>query len=365
MVIDYPPGFQIGSNQSLPTIVYVHGGGFVNGTYTYDYKGMFESFLNASFIVASVGYYLPNNQLDQPPPAFPLNIEDVACAVRFLRANAQTYNINPNEIGIFGDSAGANLAALEALSALNGTFDNVGQWLGYSDRVQAVGDLFGMTNLTSPLFLNDSQITTYEDGGGLDLITYVWEDNTTLLYESSPVNYVTSGAPPFMIQQGWDDVVVVPSTSIAFRNELLAHCDQVQLIMVDNMGHAYGQVGSQPMRPSFPTLVSDLVSFFETNLSSNSSSNSSSTSTSSSCTSSSSSASYSSASNTNSSFSLSILTSSSSTSYNLSSTTVASSSSSNKQSLILGTGPLLIAIAVIVATAVSLFFNRKNLIPKS
>jgi acetyl esterase/lipase len=80
---------------------------------------------------------------------FPAAVEDCKCAIRFLRAHATQYNIDPNRIAVWGDSAGGNLAAMLGTTAGIKGLEGHGGWQNYSSRVQAVVDLFGPSDLKS------------------------------------------------------------------------------------------------------------------------------------------------------------------------------------------------------------------------
>jgi acetyl esterase/lipase len=94
-----------------PLILFIHGGAWIFGDKTVIYNITFDELVSAGFVVASVNYYMPNSS-GISVPAFPLNIEDVSCAIRYLRANSVEYGINASEIGLFGQSAGSNIALL-------------------------------------------------------------------------------------------------------------------------------------------------------------------------------------------------------------------------------------------------------------
>jgi acetyl esterase/lipase len=235
---------------SYPVVVFVHGGGWVGGDKSADWNNIFQMLVSNGYIVASINYFLaPSNP---PPHGFPLNVEDVACAVRFLRANAGKFHIDANHIGLLGDSAGSNLVALESLSALNGTFDNVGQYTQYSSRVQAVVDEFGPANLTDPAFVKIH----------LTLLEQVFCAKSNWV-KGSPVDYVPGGAPPFLIEQGINDTVVPMSQSVELNATLGAHGDQTRLILVKNAGHEFVHANpKKPIQSSLNQLLNDIVIFF-------------------------------------------------------------------------------------------------------
>ena len=80
---------------------------------------------------------------------FPAAIEDCKCAVRFLRANASKYGIDPERIGVAGSSAGGHLAELVATANQSAGLEGDGGWHDVSSRVQAAASYFGLSDLTA------------------------------------------------------------------------------------------------------------------------------------------------------------------------------------------------------------------------
>ena len=172
-----------------PVAMYVHGGGWTGGdekggTGAEDISGLQK----AGFLVVSVNYRLA------PEYKFPAMIEDVKCAVRFLRARAAEYNLDPDHIGAWGSSAGGHLVALLGLADESAGWD-VDEYLEYSSRVQAVVDMFGPADLTVPF-----------SGGYDNLKDTVFGGFDAAL--ASPVTYATPGDPPFLILHGDKDELV-------------------------------------------------------------------------------------------------------------------------------------------------------------
>ena len=120
----------------LPLAVYIHGGGLTSG----DKSDINPVFLNA---LASAGYAVASlNYPLAPQSKFPVQIEDVKCAIRYLRENAQTYGVNSSEIFAFGQSSGGELVSLIALTGSQSAFD-VGPYLNESSSITAAVDMFG------------------------------------------------------------------------------------------------------------------------------------------------------------------------------------------------------------------------------
>ena len=116
-----------------PAIVIVHGGGWRAGSKKdLVYRDLLLDYAFQGYLTVSVEY-----RFDQET-AFPACIEDVKCAVRWLRAHAKEYNIDPDRIGAFGHSAGAYLVLMLAMSSDNKSLEGDGGWNEYSSKINAV-----------------------------------------------------------------------------------------------------------------------------------------------------------------------------------------------------------------------------------
>ena len=259
-----PPQAQ---NAAVPVLIYVHGGGWAKGDYqgndrpglvrpesgdqmsrdfnkTYD---VFKSVLNDGIAFVSVDYRLNSEDV------FPAPLFDVKGAIRYVRAHANDYGIDPDRIAIAGSSAGAHLACEAALTAgipeLEGT---VGGNAGVSSKVMVVVDYYGPTDLLtmapemSPK-LQDPQkaaqthdsVTANESlllgavGGakakGVGELRRIrdrglknsphWPE-VVMAEQASPVNQVTKDAPPFFIAHGGRDSLVPIAQSLRLQQKL-------------------------------------------------------------------------------------------------------------------------------------------------
>jgi acetyl esterase/lipase len=238
-------------NEPMPAVVYVHGGGWYSGDKETG-KGKYDiaPLVNSGYVVASINYRLA------PRYKFPAQIEDVKCAIRFLRANAPKYNIDSNNIGAYGDSAGGHLVSLLGVTGNSGIFES-GENADESDSVQAVVDIYGPTDL--PLnFENYNSLV-------LETIFNTTELDSEILKEGSPVNYVSSNSPPFLIIHGdKDDVVSLEQSQILFEKLATAGVPS-QLLVVKNAGHLFTPIGGT-VQPSRSEITRDIVDFFNTYL---------------------------------------------------------------------------------------------------
>jgi acetyl esterase/lipase len=244
------------SASPAPVAMYIHGGAWMHGTSALGVGGInevIESELVAQgFLVVSVNYRLA------PQYRWPAQIEDVKCAVRYLRANASTYNLDPARIGVWGSSAGGHLVSMLGTAQPNAGYD-VGQYLNQSSRVQAVVDMFGPADLTagdwSPSVASIVQQVFGVTGGRDDPV----------LRKASPVSYVESGDPPFLIIQGTVDWTVPATQSQELAARLHAAGVPATLVMVQNAGHGFAPTGGA-INPSLQQIEAMTVSFFRKQL---------------------------------------------------------------------------------------------------
>lgn len=249
MDIYYP---QTRSDKAAPVAMFVHGGGWRAGN-----KGggaglpAVPLLTGRGYLVAAVNYRLA------PEYKFPAQIEDVKCAVRFLRAHAKDYNLDPKRIGAFGGSAGGHLVALLGTADASAGFEGDGGFSGQSSRVQAVVDMFGPTDLTAAFGKPNNQL------GMLGRIVFGAESASDPVFKkASPVTYATKDDPPFLILQGEEDTLVPPEQSKILYDKLKATGVPATLVRVKHAGHGFKPVGGQP-DPSVPELMTMIADFFD------------------------------------------------------------------------------------------------------
>ncbi len=241
--------------QPAPAVVYVHGGGWRGGNKD---EGIGRNFIadlvRDGYVGISINYRLA------PEYKFPAEIQDVACAIRHLRANAGRYGIDAQHIGVMGSSAGGHLAALLGLADRNPGWD-IGQYqIPYADqssRVQAVVDMFGPTDLTK-LALKPNELEAQNVFGAST-------SNQSVLEIYSPVNYVSKEAPPFLILQGQEDRTVPPAQSQLLYDLLIKAGANAKLVMVQNAGHGFQPTGGR-INPSMQELIQLAADFFDQTL---------------------------------------------------------------------------------------------------
>jgi acetyl esterase/lipase len=233
------------AESALPLVVWIHGGGWEAG----GKEGCpAVPLVGKGYAVASINYRFSQHAL------FPAQIEDCKAAIRWLRANAKKYNLDPDHIGVWGASAGGHLVALLGVTGgvkeLEGDEGNLDQ----SSRVQAVVDWFGPTDFATVgqgLSNPHSPVAKLIGGSPLDL--------KEKAAKASPVTYVGKDAAPTLIMHGDKDTLVIPSQSEEFAAALKKAGVEVTLKIVKGNGHG----GPDFLNPENRKLIFD---FFEKHL---------------------------------------------------------------------------------------------------
>jgi acetyl esterase/lipase len=243
-----------GVHGTVPAAVYIHGGSWVSGDYNtcgFIINGIGPALVAEGFVVFSVNYRLG------PRAHWPDQIVDVKCAVRYLRANAHRFDIDPDEIGAWGQSAGGHLVALLGTAGPSAGWD-IGPYAEESSNVQAVVDMAGPSDL---LTLGNRGAAALVAGSFINLLGDVPRKQVGAdLKRASPTTYVAAGDPPFLILYSNNDEIVSPKQSLELAWDLGAAGVPHQLVMVRNGGHAFDTKGEVP---SETDIVNEVVSFFE------------------------------------------------------------------------------------------------------
>jgi acetyl esterase/lipase len=207
----------------LPLVVWIHGGAWRSGSKEGCPAVPFSA---KGYAVASINYRLSQDAV------FPAQIEDCKAAIRWLRANAAKYHLDPGRIGVWGASAGGHLVALLGTTAgvkdLEGRDGNLDQ----SSRVQCVVDWFGPTELTTMAEQGDkpgSSVALLIGGSA--------PENREKARQASPLTYVSKDAAPFLIMHGDKDDIVPLRQSELFAKALKRAGVEATLQVVKGNGH--------------------------------------------------------------------------------------------------------------------------------
>lgn len=239
------------NRRPTPAVLWIHGGGWERG----DKNGNSGAQLlaNAGFVTASLFYRLSG---DSP---FPADIEDCKCAIRFLRANATKYGIDPKRIGVAGASAGGHLAELVATAGPNAGLEGAGGWQKTSSKVEAASAYYGVSDFT----VGAMQIQRHTGAVVLKLFRGSEKEKPELYRKASPLFYVSKDAPPLLLVHGEKDDLVPFEQSVRMAERYRQAGLKVELILVKNAGHDFRQVGDSAISPSVETVHRKTVEFFE------------------------------------------------------------------------------------------------------
>ena len=231
----------------FPAIICIHGGGFRAGTRD-GHNVLCVTLAQHGFVALTVTYRLA------PKYQFPAAVYDVKAAVRWLRANAQKYNLDPERIGATGDSAGGHLAHFLGVTAGVPEFEGTGGNPGFSTRVSCVVDYYGPTDFTKSYgkSVDAAEVLPLFFGGNL-------ETARQKHIIGSPLNWVTPDSAPTLLIHGTDDKYVAYEQAVWMRDRLASSGVEVELLTLDGAGHGFKGEDATKARNA-------LIAYFEKHL---------------------------------------------------------------------------------------------------
>ena len=218
-----------------PLIVWIHGGAFRMGSKEGDADNPLPfDYLAQGFALASINYRLSQHAI------FPAQIEDCKAAVRWLRAHAEQYRLDPTRFVAWGPSAGGHLAAMLGTTGHVTEFE-VGAHLDVSSRVQAVVDYYGPTDFLQmdAQRLPDGMIHNTPDSPESELVGGPIQENRNRVARCNPITYVSSDTPPFLIVHGDRDPLVPYGQSVLLVDALQKAGRDVTFYTVSGGGHGH------------------------------------------------------------------------------------------------------------------------------
>jgi acetyl esterase/lipase len=222
----------------FPAIVFIHGGGWSEGN-RQGYRGQIQGAARRGYVAVTISYRLfkydrAKKDTATATPIFPAQIHDAKAAIRWVRANAQKYHINPDRIGVTGGSAGGHLSLLVGLAGpaanLEGDSGNPEQ----SSRVQAVVNTFGPTEM----------VGCYEKSSVAWIFRLFLGGTPSEAPErykaASPVTYVSKDAPPILTLHGDKDALVPVDQAKLLDEKMKAVGASHTLTIFEGQGHGFG-----------------------------------------------------------------------------------------------------------------------------
>ncbi len=233
----------------FPLIVYIQGSAWRK-------QDLYAALPNLSHIAAK-GYVIASVEIrDTDIAQFPAAVEDVKCAIRFMRKNAESYSVDTNNVAVWGDSSGGHLSLMTGLTI--GEYDN-GLYSEESDEVAAVVDYYGVSDLLTLGRYNDILDHDAADSPEGLLIGGRVKDNIELAKKASPVHQnLDKTLPPFLIIHGDSDKIVHINQSIEMYKALRDQGQNVLFYKVSGADHGAGVWNPQVLSITEQFLSSNL-----------------------------------------------------------------------------------------------------------
>lgn len=211
----------------FPTVLCIHGGGFRAGKRD-SYDALCVSLAERGYVAATITYRLA------PQHKFPAAVHDTKAAVRWLRANAKTYKINPEKIGVTGGSAGGHLAQFLGVTANVPQFEGTGGNADRPSHVNCVVNVYGPSDFTKSYgkSVDAHEVLPLWFGGNL-------ETALALHIQGSPLYWVTPNAAPTLCIHGTEDKYVAHEQAVWLVDKLKAATVEAELLTLPGAGHGF------------------------------------------------------------------------------------------------------------------------------
>ena len=231
----------------FPCVVCIHGGGFRAGSRE-GYNGLCIKLAQKGYVAVTVSYRLA------PKYPFPAAIHDTKAAVRWVRANAAKYKIDPDRIGVTGGSAGGHLAQFLGVTGDVKEFEGDGGNPTQSSKVKCVVNVYGPSDFTKSYgkSVDAAEVLPLFLGGNLDTA------RQKHIY-ASPLYWVTPSAAPTLCIHGTDDKYVAHEQAVWIVDKLKAAGVEADLLTLEGAGHGFKGKDAE-------TAEAALIAFFDKKL---------------------------------------------------------------------------------------------------
>jgi len=209
-----------------PCVLVIHGGGWAGGNKEM-HNTLAQDFAKRGYVSATVGYRLA------PKHRFPAQVEDVKCAVRFLRANAAAYGLDAERVGATGFSAGAHLSMMLGVMGKEDGLEGDGGNAELSSQVNAVVSFFGPTDLLATDIGEQSKKILKEFIGGTSA------EKPDEYKRASPITYLTNGDAPMLLIQGTKDPLVPHTQATVLIDAMTRERVKGRLDLIAGAGHGW------------------------------------------------------------------------------------------------------------------------------
>ena len=211
----------------FPAIICIHGGGFRAGSRE-GYNNLCIKLAQHGYVALTISYRLA------PKYQFPAAIHDTKAAVRWTRANAAKYKIDPDRIGVTGGSAGGHLVQFLGVTADVKEFEGDGGNPNVSSKVACVVNFYGPSDFTKSYgkSVDAAVVLPLWLGGNLDAAR-------AKHIQASPLNWVTPHAAPTLCIHGTDDKYVAHEQAVWMIDRLKACGVEANLLTLEGAGHGF------------------------------------------------------------------------------------------------------------------------------
>lgn len=243
-----------------PGVVIIHGGGWMGGdkAASREFNIGTNMALNG-YVCVSVNYVLSGTN------RWPTNLHDCKNGVRFLRANADKYQIDPDHIGVIGGSAGGHLALMVAYTDGIEQLEPTQPYPDFSSTVQAVVDMYGITNLPTRMSVDENGNPTKPRNTRSGLVSGSFESNPEAWNVASPVSHISKDTPPTLILHGTKDTTVNLGQSEELAAALAKHGVEHELVIIEGVGHTF-DLETWARKPLPYDLRPKVIGFFDKHL---------------------------------------------------------------------------------------------------
>jgi acetyl esterase/lipase len=227
--------------KNRPAVLFIHGGGWIEGDRS-QLRGYGILLARLGFVCMCNSYRLSNESI------WPAQIQDVNCAIRYLRTNATDLGLDPDRIGVSGNSAGGHLSLMAAATNYDQIFEGEGGSNEVSSEIKAVCAIYPPTTIRQLEMLNPLE--------NAFLMLMGKEANKEDYDKASPLNYVTEDYPPCMLIHGSTDSVVRLKDSTKFYEKLIEFNRPASLHIFSEEEHAFDG------EPDYGRAIADLQALF-------------------------------------------------------------------------------------------------------
>jgi len=242
----------------MPAVIWMHGGSwkYLDKSNNHMLRSV-KTLARHGFFAVSINYRLSG------VAPFPAAVEDSKCAVRWLRANAEKYNVDPNRIGAWGSSSGGHLAMMLGCADETAGLEGNGGWGEFSSRVQAVCSYYGPTDLVSTYRkIKERQGSVPDSHHYVQFLGGHLEEKPDMWKAASPINHVTADDPPLLLVHGELDSVVPLIVSGKMYKTYQQAGLETSLIRVSDADHLFKQIADRHISPSMEEIEQIVLDFF-------------------------------------------------------------------------------------------------------